>query len=90
MNNFNPLGQNLPQMNARPLHNPAQEITRQNLKSSDSILYIGNIHPSIEETALYEMFRQFGEVQTCKLMKDIYSGESKGFAFITYDCKESA
>lgn len=57
MNNFNPLAPNLPQMGVKPLHNPAQEIARQNLKSSDSILYIGNIHPSIEETALYEMFR---------------------------------
>lgn len=36
------------------------------------------------------MFRQFGDVVSCKLMKDIYSGESRGFAFLTFDKKEQA
>lgn len=89
MNNIHLMTPNLPQMAPRPYSiNPNQEITRQQPKTTDSTLYIGNIHPSIEETALYEMFRQFGDVVSCKLMKDIYSGESRGFAFLTFDKKE--
>lgn len=36
------------------------------------------------------MFRGFGNLLFSKLMKDIYSGDSRGFGFITYDDKASA
>lgn len=69
-------------MASKPNFTPG-DMTRP-VQSSDATLYVGNLHPSIEESTLYDMFRKFGEVVQCKLMKDIYSGESRGFAFVTY------
>lgn len=70
--------------------NPVQEIAKNYSVTSDSTLYVGNLHPSIDETALYEMFRHFGELKQCKIMKDIYSQESRGFAFLNYADKSQA
>lgn len=56
----------------------------------DSTLYIGNLEPSIEELFLYDLFNPFGEIKSCKVVRDIYSNESRRFAFITYSNKEDA
>lgn len=44
----------------------------------------------MEDTRLFDYFRNYGEVLTCRIMWDIYSGESWGFAFVSYKTKEEA
>ena len=45
-------------------------------------LYVGNLHFSISEDKLKEMFTEAGEVVSVTIIKDRDSGRSKGFAFI--------
>lgn len=51
--------------------------------SKDSRIYVGNIHLSIDETALKTVLEQFGPVESVKLHRDAL-GNSKGFAFVQY------
>ena len=61
-----------------------------NPNSSESTLYVGNLHPGLEDSRLFDFFRPFGEIVSCRVMRDIYSGESRRFAFISYSNKEDA
>lgn len=45
-------------------------------------IYVGNLSRQAGETELRDLFAQFGEVKSAKIIKDQYSGESKGFAFV--------
>lgn len=45
-------------------------------------IYVGNLSYSVKEDELKEMFAEFGNVETIKIIKDRYSGQSKGFAFV--------
>jgi len=48
----------------------------------DTKLYVGNLPYRITEEELKNLFSQAGTVQSVSLIKDRYSGESKGFGFI--------
>jgi RNA recognition motif-containing protein len=50
----------------------------------NSTLYIGNLDSDLDEHTLYEHFSQCGQVNNIRIMRDIYSGESRGFAFVEY------
>jgi len=45
-------------------------------------IYVGNLSYGVTEEDLKEAFEAFGEVETVKIIKDQYSGESKGFGFV--------
>ncbi|KPK31052.1 MAG: RNA-binding protein [Nitrospira bacterium SG8_35_1] len=45
-------------------------------------IYVGQLPYSLTEEELREMFVQYGEVSSLKLIMDRYSGQSKGFGFI--------
>ncbi|WP_022665881.1 RNA recognition motif domain-containing protein [Desulfospira joergensenii] len=45
-------------------------------------IYVGNFTDQMNETSLREMFEAFGEVQSAKIIKDRYTGRSKGFGFV--------
>jgi RNA recognition motif-containing protein len=45
-------------------------------------IYVGNLSYGVTEEDLKEAFEAFGEVETIKIIKDRYSGESKGFGFV--------
>ena len=45
-------------------------------------LFVGNLHFSISEERLEQMFAQAGEVVSVTIIKDRDSGRSKGFAFV--------
>ena len=45
-------------------------------------IYVGNLNFQAREEQLTELFSQFGEVQSVKLIKDNFTGKSKGFAFV--------
>jgi RNA recognition motif-containing protein len=46
-------------------------------------LYVGNLPYSVTEDKLKEVFSQAGEVADVVVIKDRYSGRSKGFGFVT-------
>ncbi len=45
-------------------------------------LYIGNLHYNVNEEELKEIFKEYGEVMSVKIITDKYTGNSKGFGFI--------
>ena len=45
-------------------------------------IYVGNLSYKIEEAELKEVFEEYGEVTSVKIITDKYSGRSKGFGFI--------
>ncbi len=45
-------------------------------------LFIGNLPHDITEGEVSSLFIEYGEVITTNLIKDQYTGKSKGFAFV--------
>jgi RNA recognition motif-containing protein len=45
-------------------------------------IYVGNLAFSITEDELRQAFEAFGKVDTATIIKDKYSGQSKGFGFV--------
>ena len=45
-------------------------------------LYVGNLPFNVTEDDLKEKFSEFGEVGNINLIKDSFSGESRGFGFV--------
>lgn len=53
-------------------------------------LFVGNLPFSITDDALMALFATYGTVVSANLVKDRYSGRSKGYAFIEFDTDEAA
>ena len=53
-------------------------------------IYVGNLSQQITEDELKEAFESSGQVTSVSIIKDKYSGESKGFGFIEMPTKEEA
>jgi cold-inducible RNA-binding protein len=45
-------------------------------------IFVGNLSKDVTDEDLQNMFSEFGNVRSVKIIKDLFSGESKGFAFI--------
>jgi len=45
-------------------------------------MYVGNLSFSVTEDELKTVFSEFGEVVSVNIIKDKYSGKSKGFGFV--------
>ena len=45
-------------------------------------IYVGNLHYEVSEEDLRIAFEQFGQVESATIIKDKYSGRSKGFGFM--------
>jgi RNA recognition motif-containing protein len=45
-------------------------------------IYVGNISTTVSEDQLRDLFSQFGQVTSVKLIKDKFTGDARGFAFV--------
>jgi RNA recognition motif-containing protein len=45
-------------------------------------IYVGNLSYRVTEEELRQAFESFGKVDSASIIKDKYSGESKGFGFV--------
>lgn len=45
-------------------------------------LYVGNLPFKIKEEELRQVFEQFGEVSSARIMTDRQTGRSRGFGFV--------
>lgn len=50
-------------------------------------IYVGNLSQQATEQELEELFKEFGAVSSVKIIRDMFSGESKGFAFVEMNDK---
>ncbi len=53
-------------------------------------IYIGNMSFDTTEDQLRQAFEGFGGVSTVNIIKDKYSGEPRGFAFVEMSSKDEA
>jgi RNA recognition motif-containing protein len=45
-------------------------------------IYVGSLNFKMQESELKELFEEYGEVSSAKIIFDKYSGRSKGFGFV--------
>jgi RNA recognition motif-containing protein len=45
-------------------------------------IYVGNLPYSVSDDELRDTFAEFGELSTAEVVKDKFSGQSKGFGFV--------
>jgi RNA recognition motif-containing protein len=53
-------------------------------------MYVGNIPYNATEQDLRELFSEYGEIESLKIMKDQFTDRSKGFGFIEMVNEEDA
>ena len=53
-------------------------------------IYIGNLAYEVTEQDLRDVFSEFGEVTSAKIINDMHSGKSKGFGFVEMATPEEA
>lgn len=53
-------------------------------------IYVGNIPRTAEEETIRNLFEEYGEVAEVKLLKDNYTGQLRGFGFVTMHSQEEA
>ena len=53
-------------------------------------IYVGNLSREATEENLKEAFEVFGEVNTVRVIKDNFTGRSKGFGFVEMPAKAEA
>ena len=53
-------------------------------------IYVGNLSLKANDEDLKVAFEAFGEVTSAKIIKDRYSGDSKGFGFVEMPDKAEA
>ena len=51
-------------------------------------IYVGNLSSDVTSDDLRQAFAAFGQVETANVIKDKFSGESKGFGFVEMPSKE--
>ncbi len=53
-------------------------------------IYVGNLPYSVNDSALQELFSQYGNVSSARVIIDRFTGNSKGFGFVEMPDKEEA
>ena len=53
-------------------------------------LFVGSLPYTVTEDALGQLFAQYGQVQSVNIIKDKYSGQSRGFGFVEMATDEEA
>jgi RNA recognition motif-containing protein len=53
-------------------------------------IYVGNLSYEVTEQELQRAFEAFGEVESVSIIKDKFSGRSKGFGFVEMPDKANA
>ena len=53
-------------------------------------IYVGNLPYNVVEEDLREIFEEYGEVSSVKIISDKLTGRSKGFGFVEMDVDQEA
>ena len=53
-------------------------------------IYVGNLSRQTTEDDLRQAFEVFGQVESVNIIKDRFSGESRGFGFVEIPSKQEA
>jgi len=53
-------------------------------------IYVGNLAGDVTEDDLRQLFEAFGQVESANVVKDKFSGQSRGFGFVDMPSKKEA
>jgi RNA recognition motif-containing protein len=53
-------------------------------------IYVGNLSFQADEESLYQLFAEYGEVKSCRIITDRETRRSKGFAFVEMTSDDDA
>jgi RNA recognition motif-containing protein len=53
-------------------------------------IYVGNLSYNTNEDELMEVFQNYGQVASCKIISDRDTGRSKGFGFVEMGTEDEA
>lgn len=53
-------------------------------------IYVGNLSHDVSEDDLRQSFEAFGQIQSVMIVKDKFSGQSRGFGFVEMASKNEA
>ena len=53
-------------------------------------IYVGNLSREVTEDDLLEAFKEFGQVESVKIIKERGNGESRGFGFVEMPAEAEA
>ena len=53
-------------------------------------LFVGSLSYAVTQGQLEELFSQVGKIESCNLITDKFSGQSKGFAFVEMSTEQEA
>jgi RNA recognition motif-containing protein len=53
-------------------------------------IYVGNLAHDTNDEDLQQAFKSFGQVESVNIIKDKFTGASKGFAFVEMPSKDEA
>jgi len=53
-------------------------------------IYVGSLSLDVNDDDLKQAFEAYGQVESVKIIKDKYTGESRGFAFIEMPTNKEA
>jgi RNA recognition motif-containing protein len=45
-------------------------------------IYVGNLAKDVTDEELQNLFAEYGYIKSAKIIRDLFSGESKGFGFV--------
>ncbi|KAF2154869.1 RNA-binding domain-containing protein [Myriangium duriaei CBS 260.36] len=55
-----------------------------------SNLFVTGIHPSLAEEDIQRLFEKYGDVESCSIMRDPHTRESRGFGFVKMQLSDQA
>jgi len=86
-------GQKLYVARAQKKAERAQQLRKQfeerKMKYQESNLYVKNLDDAVDDSKLHDLFSQYGNIVSAKVMKD-ENGTSKGFGFVCFSAPEEA
>ncbi len=53
-------------------------------------IYVGNLSRDVIDEDLRQAFEEFGQVESINIIKDKFTGESRGFGFVEMPSKDEA
>jgi len=53
-------------------------------------LFVGNLSTEVNDDDLRKAFEEYGQVSSAKIIKDHYSGDSRGFGFVEMPSNDDA
>ena len=53
-------------------------------------IYVGNLNYNLKEEELSQLFAQYGEVTSVKIITDKFTGRAKGFGFVEMENDDEA